>query len=178
MPEMLSPQDLSQAIDRLVQTAQVTQRGYQDAAKHIGDKELAKLFGGYASQRQGFVTELQKLGPVGVSTKPGSETSVGEKQSIGWTGFPEGTNWTNEKAVLAEVGKMEQQAIANIEQTMKKSGMPTPVGEALNQQLALYKEGASRAKAILENPKAPERSQLPGIAQADANQSRPTIAKA
>lgn len=162
MHQPLSAKELKHVLDHAIQTARDTQLGYQAAAANVENTELENLFRDYAQQRQAFVFQLQELEPVLLDEEPATDPTPGGVLQARWIGFREAMNWESEKVVLAEVGKMEQHAIGAIEGILHKHTLPSEATECLERQLALYREGAARAKVIYEDPEKSDRGIIPG----------------
>lgn len=162
MHQPLSAKDLKHILDHAIQTARDTQLGYQAAAENVENTELETLFRDYAQQRQAFVSQLHELQPVLLDEDPVMEPTVGGKLQANWIGFREAMNWESEKVVLAEIGKMEQHAISALEGILHKNTLPSAVTDCLERQMALYREGAARAKVIYDDPEKSDRGIIPG----------------
>jgi len=162
MHQPLSSRELKHTLDHVIQTARDTQLGYQAAAANVENTELETLFRDYAQQRQAFMFQLQELQPILLDEDPVTDPTLGGQLQARWIGFREAMNWESEKVVLAEIGKMEQHAISVLEGVLHKNTLPSEVTECLERELALYREGAARAKVIYDDPDKSDRGIIPG----------------
>lgn len=143
---MASKDDVISVLNNLIETCRDGEKGFRAAAEGVESGELKELFRGYASQRAGFVGELQdevrRLGG-----DPERTGSIAAALHRGWMDIKSAVTGRDESAVIKECGRGEDSAVANYSEALD-ADLPANVRTMLERQFAQVKSAHDRLRAL------------------------------
>jgi uncharacterized protein (TIGR02284 family) len=130
--------EVTSVLNDLIETCKDGEQGFRTAAEKAKDSSLKSLFSKYASQRAGYVTELQSL----VRELGGDPATTGHVAATlhrGWINLKEALSKDEDKAIVNECESGEDAAIKNYKDALSKS-LPANVLSLVQKQFAGVQE--------------------------------------
>jgi uncharacterized protein (TIGR02284 family) len=134
-------------LNDLVETCKDGEQGYKTAAEKAKDSSLKSLFSKYASQRAGYVQELQSA----VRELGGDPATTGHVAATlhrGWINLKEALSKDEDKAIIDECESGEDAAVKNYKDALSKS-LPGNVLSLVQRQFS----GIQEAHGVIRDMK-------------------------
>ena len=112
--------DVVSVLNDLIETCKDGEQGFRTAAEKAKDSSLKSLFSKYASQRAGYVTELQSA-VRDIGGDPATSGHVAATLHRGWINLKEALSRDEDKAIINECESGEDAAIKNYKDALSKS---------------------------------------------------------
>jgi len=112
--------DVVSVLNDLIETCKDGEQGFRTAAEKAKDSSLKSLFSKYASQRAGYVTELQSA-VRDMGGDPATSGHVAATLHRGWINLKEALSRDEDKAIINECESGEDAAIKNYKDALSKS---------------------------------------------------------
>ena len=112
--------DVTSVLNDLIETCKDGEQGFRTAAEKAKDSSLKSLFSKYASQRAGYVQELQAV----VRELGGDPATTGHIAATlhrGWINLKEALSKDEDKALIFECESGEDAAMKNYKDALSKS---------------------------------------------------------
>lgn len=138
---------VSSVLNDLIQTAKDGEEGFRHAAQEASDTSLKQLFAKYASQRNEFVQELQRL-VQSTGGKPAHSGHISATLHRGWMTLKDKISKPNDRALIEECERGEDAAKRNYEEAINKS-LPPELKTIVERQYA----GVQEAHGTIRNLK-------------------------
>ena len=112
--------DVVSVLNDLIETCKDGEQGFKTAAEKAKDSSLKALFSKYASQRAGYITELQSA-VRDMGGDPATSGHVAATLHRGWINLKEALSRDEDKAIINECESGEDAAIKNYKDALSKS---------------------------------------------------------
>jgi uncharacterized protein (TIGR02284 family) len=137
-------------LNDLIETCKDGQQGYATAAKDAKDGELARVFSQYASQRSGYITELQQRVRT-LGGDPDKHGSISGSLHRGWINLKSAVTTNEPHAVLSECERGEDAAVENYRDALKETELDSESRALIQRQAAGVKEAHDRIKELRDS---------------------------
>lgn len=146
MSEMNS--NVAGTLNHLVETCRDGQRGFEQAAKSIGDPALRAELMQYSMQRREFATALQQAIRT-VGEEPTTSGSASAALHRGWMNVRQAISSNDDYSVLAECERGEDSAVEAYREAL---GQPVPSGvdDLVETQYSAIKHVHDRIRSLRE----------------------------
>jgi uncharacterized protein (TIGR02284 family) len=139
--------DVISVLNDLIETCKDGEQGFRTAAEKVKDSSLKSLFSKYASQRAGYVTELQaavrELGG-----DPATSGHVAATLHRGWINLKEALAKDEDKAIIFECESGEDAAMKSYKEALSKS-LPANLLSLVQKEFA----GVQEAHGVIRDMK-------------------------
>ena len=139
--------DVTSVLNDLIETCKDGEQGFQTAAEKAKDSSLKSLFSKYASQRAGYVQELQSA-VRDLGEDPATTGHVAATLHRGWINLKEALSKDEDKALINECESGEDAAIKNYKDALTKS-LPANVLSLVQKQFS----GVQEAHGVIRDLK-------------------------
>ena len=112
--------DVTSVLNDLIETCKDGEQGFRTAADKAKDSSLKSLFSKYASQRAGYVQELQSAVRE-LGEEPATSGHVAATLHRGWINLKEALSKDEDKALIFECESGEDAAMKNYKDALSKS---------------------------------------------------------
>ena len=143
---MADNKDAVSVLNDLIETCKDGQQGFQTAAEKVKDPSLKSLFTKYASQRSGYVQELQTA-VESLGEKPATSGHVAASLHRGWIAV-KAVAGDGDKQVIFECESGEDAAMKNYKEALAKT-LPSSVLQLVQKQFA----GVQEAHGVIRDMK-------------------------
>jgi uncharacterized protein (TIGR02284 family) len=137
-------------LNRLIETCQDSEQGFQTVADVLKEAEQKKLFLVYAQQRTRFATELKEAVRGMQATPPQLGTLAGAAHS-GWINLKAVITSGDTKAILEESERAEENTLRTYEQVLAM-GLPSELQDMVQQQYDEVKVAYDAIRGLEQNP--------------------------
>ena len=138
---------VTSVLNDLIETCKDGEQGFRTAAERAKDSSLKSLFSKYASQRAGYVQELQSA----VRELGGDPATTGHIAATlhrGWINLKEALSKDEDKAIINECESGEDAAMKNYKDALSKS-LPANVLSLVQKQFS----GVQEAHGVIRDLK-------------------------
>ena len=125
-------------LNDLIETCKDGEQGFTTAAERAKDSSLKSLFSKYASQRAGYVQELQSVVRE-LGGDPATSGHVAATLHRGWINLKEALSKDEDKAIVNECESGEDAAMKNYKDALSKS-LPANVLSLVQKQFSGVQE--------------------------------------
>lgn len=143
---MAETTNLVDTLNDLIETAKDGADGYTAASEDVTDPALKTLFARLASERRGFVGELQGL-VASLGGAPRESGSVLAAAHRGWINLKSAVATRDDVAILAECQRGDENAVAHYDRAVGMA-MPPEVSTVVQRQAAAVREAYGRVKGL------------------------------
>jgi uncharacterized protein (TIGR02284 family) len=133
-------------LNDLIETAKDGADGYAKASEDVTDPSLKSLFAQFASERRGFVGELQGL-VASFGGEPRESGSVLAAAHRGWIDLKSTVATRDDVAILAECQRGDENAVEHYDRAVGTT-LPTEVASIVQRQAAVVREAYGRVKGL------------------------------
>jgi uncharacterized protein (TIGR02284 family) len=138
---------ITSVLNDLIETCKDGEQGFKTAAEKAKDSSLKSLFSKYASQRAGYVQELQSAVKE-LGGEPATSGHVAATLHRGWINLKEALSKDEDKAIIFECESGEDAAMKNYKDALSKS-LPASVLSLVQKQLS----GVQEAHGVIRDLK-------------------------
>ena len=139
--------DVANVLNDLIETCKDGEQGYRSAEEKAKDPSLKSLFSKYASQRAGYVTELQGM-VRGLGEDPATSGHVAATLHRGWLNLKESLSKDEDKALIETCESGEDAAMKSYKDALSKS-LPANVMSMVQKQFS----GVQEAHGVIRDMK-------------------------
>ncbi len=113
-------------LESLIEINRDGQEGFRQAAEHADATDLKAIFGQYASERAGMVSDLQNLQRQLGQTDVDDDGSITGSLHRAWINLRSAIASRNDQAILEEAERGEDAAVAAYRDALKPASPPLP----------------------------------------------------
>jgi uncharacterized protein (TIGR02284 family) len=139
--------EVTSVLNDLIETCKDGEQGFKTAAERAKDSSLKSLFSKYASQRAGYVQELQSAVRE-LGGDPATSGHVAATLHRGWINLKEALSKDEDKAIINECESGEDAAVKNYKDALSKS-LPASVLSLVQKQFS----GIQEAHGVIRDMK-------------------------
>lgn len=148
---MAVAQEVTSALNHLIETCKDGQDGFETAAKAVDDATLKNELFGFSSQRRNFATELQNL-VAWSGEQPKDSGSVSAAVHRGWINIKQAVTGKDAHSILAECERGEDSAVAEYKKAIQ-AGLPAEYEKVIQTQFQQVQATHDRVKALRDSTK-------------------------
>jgi uncharacterized protein (TIGR02284 family) len=138
---------ITSVLNDLIETCKDGEQGFKTAAEKAKDSSLKSLFSKYASQRAGYVQELQSAVKE-LGGDPATSGHVAATLHRGWINLKEALSKDEDKAIIFECESGEDAAMKNYKDALSNS-LPASVLSLVQRQFS----GVQEAHGVIRDLK-------------------------